>query len=365
MSDAAAGDAQGQDQRQTMEERVRQACDALDNRGEDPTNESVRTFLGGGSYSTIAPVVREWKRERKARSSRAEQPKAEQPNADEPSSGREISSLDALPDVARALEYLTGAVLGACNTILVREADASARQIRALQESQARELARRDEQVRQIQEGAAVSIAEAEAAAEAEVAEMAAAADAERSRAESLQAQVQDLSGQINGLTATVAERDQAILDRDGEIARLTGELEDLRKERNALETERNQVVAECNALRADKTAAEALRKKAEDDLAEASRLHEAEIVRLREARDAALRDLQACRERSSGLESALQGANSMADELRRERDTERARADRLEEALRTRPSDATPDEPAAAPSAQTSPGARGRKGKT
>ena len=43
------------------ERRIAAAAEAVAARGENPTLSAVRTELGGGSYSTISPVLRAWK----------------------------------------------------------------------------------------------------------------------------------------------------------------------------------------------------------------------------------------------------------------------------------------------------------------
>lgn len=47
-------------------EEIIQAAEALERDGEKATMASVREFLGGGSFATISPVLREWKEGRKS-----------------------------------------------------------------------------------------------------------------------------------------------------------------------------------------------------------------------------------------------------------------------------------------------------------
>ncbi len=46
-------------------DEIIKAADALERDGEKVTAEAVRAFLGGGSYTTLSPVLREWKEGRK------------------------------------------------------------------------------------------------------------------------------------------------------------------------------------------------------------------------------------------------------------------------------------------------------------
>lgn len=48
-----------------MKKRVFEACAKLVEKGIKPTLITVRTELGGGSFSTINPFLRQWKEERK------------------------------------------------------------------------------------------------------------------------------------------------------------------------------------------------------------------------------------------------------------------------------------------------------------
>jgi hypothetical protein len=48
-----------------MKKRVFETCNKLVEKGIKPTLITVRTELGGGSFSTINPFVRQWKEERK------------------------------------------------------------------------------------------------------------------------------------------------------------------------------------------------------------------------------------------------------------------------------------------------------------
>ncbi|MBC7532312.1 MAG: DNA-binding protein [Oligoflexus sp.] len=41
-----------------------QICDALNDKGQKPTLDRVRQMLGGGSFTTIQPILREWKDKR-------------------------------------------------------------------------------------------------------------------------------------------------------------------------------------------------------------------------------------------------------------------------------------------------------------
>jgi len=47
-------------------EAVDEACEEIKGRGETPTNESVRAYIGGGSFGAISPLVKAWKKADKA-----------------------------------------------------------------------------------------------------------------------------------------------------------------------------------------------------------------------------------------------------------------------------------------------------------
>lgn len=49
-----------------MSEKILKAIEAVAESGQKPTNSNVRAKLGGGSLSTIAPVLRNWKASREA-----------------------------------------------------------------------------------------------------------------------------------------------------------------------------------------------------------------------------------------------------------------------------------------------------------
>lgn len=49
-----------------MQKRIIEICDRLAEQGIKPTLEKVRTELGGGSFSTINPVLKQWKESRES-----------------------------------------------------------------------------------------------------------------------------------------------------------------------------------------------------------------------------------------------------------------------------------------------------------
>ncbi|MCX2982710.1 DNA-binding protein [Halieaceae bacterium IMCC14734] len=58
-------------------EAITQAADRLVSEGrEQPTNDDVRTAMGGGSIADISPVMREWRESRSSISARVEMPDA-------------------------------------------------------------------------------------------------------------------------------------------------------------------------------------------------------------------------------------------------------------------------------------------------
>lgn len=54
-----------------MQKRIIEICDRLAEQGIKPTLEKVRTELGGGSFSTINPVLKQWKESRESNDSPA------------------------------------------------------------------------------------------------------------------------------------------------------------------------------------------------------------------------------------------------------------------------------------------------------
>lgn len=54
-----------------MQKRIIEICDKLSEQGIKPTLEKVRTELGGGSFSTINPVLKQWKESRELNDSPA------------------------------------------------------------------------------------------------------------------------------------------------------------------------------------------------------------------------------------------------------------------------------------------------------
>ena len=52
-----------------MQKRIIEICDKLAEQGIKPTLEKVRTELGGGSFSTINPVLKQWKESRESNDS--------------------------------------------------------------------------------------------------------------------------------------------------------------------------------------------------------------------------------------------------------------------------------------------------------
>jgi hypothetical protein len=132
---------------------VFEACDALSARGLDVTLASVRAELGGrGSFSTLGPMVRAWKDERRVQQSAAPVP---------------------LPDgmtaqAARMVEGLWSSALSLARVQVTRSLEADLAAERAAQAEVAAEVSRLEQELARCQEElAAVSAALAQERSEA------------------------------------------------------------------------------------------------------------------------------------------------------------------------------------------------------
>ena len=180
--------------------RIVAAAEAVATRGENPTLTSVRTELGGGSYSTISPVLRAWK--------------AAQARDDEP-------VREPLPDriheaaVAGAGEIWRAALELASERLGAERAALDATRVE-LDDAMTEATTTADELATQLEQTQSAAQAAAETAARTE-AELREALDAERSQrvtAEQQGAVAQALADERQGEIETARTQAQAAAER-------------------------------------------------------------------------------------------------------------------------------------------------------
>ena len=180
--------------------RIVAAAEAVAARGENPTLSSVRTELGGGSYSTISPVLRAWK--------------ATQARDDEP-------AREPLPDriheaaIAGAGEIWRTALELASERLAAERAALDATRVE-LDEAMTEATATADELAGQLEQAQSAAQTAAETAARTE-AELREALDAERSQravAEQQRAIGQALADERQGEIETARTQAQAAASR-------------------------------------------------------------------------------------------------------------------------------------------------------
>lgn len=200
-------------------EAVYTAIDAIRARGENITLDAVRRELGGGSLATIQPLVQQWRAEQDqhARDAAQTQPNPD-PGADMPIPMRVAQALD---QANQAIAGIGAAVVDAINGAVADE-----RRRARIELDAEREAA--DRRVRDAEERAAQTLAEA-----AQVAQDGQQLEAERdSLAEDLEqlrtahaALTAQAHQQSKDLVKTTAERDRLATERD-QLSRRVGELE-------------------------------------------------------------------------------------------------------------------------------------------
>ena len=197
-------------------ESVAEVAEAISLRGEKPTVESIRMELGG-SPNTICRLLRAWK-EAKAGHPAAE-PEAPQPETE--TEVQDIASVDALPEIAHALDQLTATILKTMTTHVERERTKAASTVQAVQ-------AACDQKVGIVRQAADQQIADVQAQARDALAE----AD------ENYDSLSECLEGTEATRDALIAEIAQIKIDID----RLKGDLDQARRDGDALTA---QMVAE------------------------------------------------------------------------------------------------------------------------
>jgi hypothetical protein len=124
--------------------------------------------LGGGSPNDILPLVNEWKLANKPKPPTIREG-SEKPAEKKAETGRRIVNLETFPAVTGALDALTHAFLGAMRNIQEAERSRADEQIRAMQETSARQAqAERERAEAVIAENAAVAASDVQEAQLAE-----------------------------------------------------------------------------------------------------------------------------------------------------------------------------------------------------
>ena len=180
--------------------RIVAAAEAVAARGENPTLTSVRTELGGGSYSTISPVLRAWK--------------ATQTRDDEP-------VREPLPEriheaaIAGAGEIWRAALELASERLAAERAALDATRVE-LDDAVTEATATADELATQLEQtqSAAQSTAEKAARTEAELREALDAERSQRAAAEQQRAVAQALADERQGEIETARTQAQAAAER-------------------------------------------------------------------------------------------------------------------------------------------------------
>ena len=230
------------------------ACDALRARGERVSVNAIRSELGGGSPNAILPHLQSWRAQ-----AETARPQAE---ADErPATDGAVSTLEALPEVGRALDALQGVVLEAVNRVREGERRQAEERERALQQAHATEL----EAIRR-QHAADI---------------------------EALRRQLDDVNADLADALSTV-EQVEALNEELTRLRPLEGELRDARLHGHRMATERDRANADARVWQ-ERLA------KVEADLASA---HEATAA-AREAKGAAEARLAVLTEETARLRAA------------------------------------------------------------
>ncbi len=298
-------------------EAIRAAIERLVVRGEKVTLQSVREEVGGGSLSTIQPLLQSW-RKQQDEAARAQSAAAEPAGEDVPAVPLRVAqSLDA---ARAALDTIGGAVADAINIAVADERRRGRLELDTERETWERRLAdaldaRRaaEEDTAQLAaDGAAIErdrddLASRLAAADAETIRLAGALEGERAACRVARAEADQHAVAIQALNEAVEQAEARALAAD-QARSLAQEAQ------RAAEGRAQAADAECRAM------------------AEQARLQKdqgsAMIADLTAARDGSLRDLAAERAAAASARSALEARIAALEMLVREQ------AARLEEAL-------------------------------
>jgi chromosome segregation ATPase len=190
-------------------EQIIQAAEALAAEGVNPSMQAVRDRLGGGSYATISPALRDWRESRQAQTA---------------------AVLEMPAEMKGALERAGAELWRTASTLATQQLEA----IRAeAQERIAAATQERDEALAEIARHEAALEEQTKTAHQAQAALAEARGEAHRFETESaaLAARLDDRQREVEDLKAQLAKQ-------DGRLDRLQAELVELAREKKAKKSE-------------------------------------------------------------------------------------------------------------------------------
>jgi len=240
-------------------ESVAAAAEKIQARGEKPTIDRVKAELGGGSPNPILKYLNAW------RDAQAGAPPP--PPEPDPEQGADIVGLDRLPEVERALDVLTSAVLGTVNSIVDHERAKAATDIRFVQASC-------EDKINTVRKAADQQCADISAKAAGEIAEVMEAMDTQ-------EGELQAVRNDVAALIETVAVKDTDIAAKDALISKMQVAHDVVVKHRDETAVELSTANAERAASDERAVAAEAKAADLADQLAAAKSAAKGEADRL------------------------------------------------------------------------------------
>ena len=313
---------------------ILKAADALERDNERVTMETVRQFLGGGSFATISPVLREWKESRKS---------------------QVAIVIDMPAELKKAAERLEAefwqVASGLANERLVAvqaESDAKVEEAQAERDEALQEVSRLEVEIENLS-AQQQQLTEQLAEKEQKIANLEKALLTQRTQAEQLLTQHNALS-ETNKEQATEIKQQSSII-QDLEKALLTQrtQAEQLLTQHNALSETNKEQAAEIkqqssviqglekeNALMeqtvgATKAAGAEVKAQSAQEIKDLIAGHKDTLITLREATDKATADLKESHAKMvATLEKSLQDAQKQRDEARAEATASKKEADKL-----------------------------------
>lgn len=324
------------------------ACEAVLARGDRPTVDRVREYLGGGSPNKLTPLVRAWKERRKEGAKTPPplsldtgQKPVETPAAARPAVDALSSAVEALRGAVDGLPRAFVQVAAAAAETERRRSDLEIQSIKAASDAQVREVVAETADER----GLVDLLRQEVDTKDAELADLGA-------RLAAAAAEAQDLRAKLGEEIARSANLQSSLTQATAKAGELEGLLESAKREASAAATVAADMHAEAKDLNAKRDALQAQLMERSAEMAETrtgiavaqqtARSAEAAAKAAEEARDAAVRQTRADAERAGAAEARAQAVEEYARRL--EANLERlqnARSAMLERGVSPFPSDA------------------------